>query len=60
MRFRESVLEVSFTVVDNDILTVLAGMFAVDCVLCRTVSQLFAHVLVPCISNWCNYDYDLS
>ena len=34
-------------------MTVLAGMFAIDCVLCRTVSQLFACVLVPCISNWC-------
>ena len=28
-------------------------MFAVDCVLCRTVSQLFACVLVPCVSNRC-------
>ena len=28
-------------------------MFAVDCVLCRTVSQLFACVSVPCVSNWC-------
>ena len=43
-------LEVSFAVVDSDmckLLTVLAGMFAIDCVLCRTVSQLFACVLVP-------------
>ena len=28
-------------------------MFAIDCVLCRTVSQLFACVSVPCVSNWC-------
>ena len=28
-------------------------MFAIDCVLCRTVSQVFACVLVPCVSNWC-------
>ena len=38
-------LEVSFAVVDSDmceLLTVLAGMFAIDCVLCRTMSQLFA------------------
>ena len=28
-------------------------MFAIDCVLCRTMSQLFACVLVPCVSNWC-------
>ena len=28
-------------------------MFAIDCVLCRKVSQLFACVLVPCVSNWC-------
>ena len=28
-------------------------MFASDCVLCITVSQLFACVLVPCVSNWC-------
>ena len=35
-----------------ELLTVLAGMFAIDCVLCRTVSQLFACVLVPCVSNW--------
>ena len=28
-------------------------MFAIDCVLCRTVSQLFACVLVPYVSNWC-------
>ena len=28
-------------------------MFAIDCVLCRTVSQLFACVLVPCVSNRC-------
>ena len=28
-------------------------MCAIDCVLCRTVSQLFACVLVPCVSNWC-------
>ena len=25
----------------------------IDCVLCITVSQLFACVLVPCVSNWC-------
>ena len=35
------------------LITVLAGMFATDCVLCRTVSQLFARVLVSCVSNWC-------
>ena len=28
-------------------------MFAIDRVLCRTVSQLFACVLVPCVSKWC-------
>ena len=28
-------------------------MFAIDCVLYITVSQLFACVLVPCVSNWC-------
>ena len=28
---------------------ILSGMFAIDC---RTVSQLFACVLVPCVSNW--------
>ena len=36
-------LEVSFAVVDSDmcsLLTVLAGMFAIDCVLCITVSQI--------------------
>ena len=31
----------------------LAGMFAIDCVLCITVGQLFACILVPCVSNWC-------
>ena len=34
-------------------MTVLAGMFAIDCVLCKRVSQLFACVLVPCVSNRC-------
>ena len=28
-------------------------MFAIDCVLCITVSQLFACVSVPCFSTWC-------
>ena len=28
-------------------------MFAIDCVLCITVSQLFACASVPCVSNWC-------
>ena len=28
-------------------------MFAIGCVLCITVSQPFAFVLVPCVSNWC-------
>ena len=49
-------LKVSFAVVDSDmcsLLTVLAGMFTIDCVLCITVSQLFPCVLVPCVSNWC-------
>ena len=57
-------LEVSFAVVDSDmcsLLTVLAGMFAIDCVLCKTVSQLFACIFVPCVSNWCKEtDSDLS
>ena len=35
------------------IIDCLAGMFAIDCVLSRTVSQLFACVLVSCVSNWC-------
>ena len=35
------------------IIDCLAGMFAIDCVLCITASQLFACVLVPCVSNWC-------
>ena len=35
------------------LLTVLAGTFAIDCVLCITVSQLFACVLVRRVSNWC-------
>ena len=46
-------MEVYFAVVVSDmceLLTVLAG---IDCVLCITVSQLFACVLVPCVSNWC-------
>ena len=54
----------SFAVVDSDmcsLLTVLAGMFAIDCVLCKTVSQLFACIFVPCVSNWCKEtDSDLS
>ena len=36
-------------------------MFAIDCVLCITVSQLFACVSVPCFSTWCEEtDCDLS
>ena len=49
-------MEVSFAVVDGDtciLFNVLAGIFATDCVLCRTVNQPFACVLDPCFSNWC-------
>ena len=55
MRYRESVwkyvLQLWIMICANYWL--LAGMFAIDCVLCRTVSQHFACVLVPCVSNWC-------
>ena len=28
-------------------------VLAIDCVVCRTVNQLFTCVLVTCVSTWC-------